>query len=75
MKLIARLKRESAKIGLPLDVIRFAADRKYAHWALTQFTATADDDGVLLALQIMTRMRFAAPVPARPIERERFVSA
>ena len=63
LKLIARLKHLSHKQGLPIDVVRFAADRNYARWALTQFTAVADEGDILLALQLMDRLRLTAPVP------------
>lgn len=64
LKLIARFKRTAYKGGLPVDVVRFVSDRNYARWALTQFTATAEEDDLLLALQIMSRLRLTAPIPA-----------
>jgi hypothetical protein len=63
LKLIARFKHLSHKQGTPIDVVRFAADRNYARWALTQFTAAGDEDDILLALQIMSRLRLTAPIP------------
>jgi len=63
LKLIARFKHHAHKQGMPVDVVRFAADRNYARWALTQFTATASEEDVVLALQIMSRLRLTAPVP------------
>ena len=69
LKLIARFKHISHKQGIPIDVVRFAADRNYARWALTKFTATGDEEEVLLALQIMSRLRLTAPVPTPSRER------
>jgi hypothetical protein len=75
LKLIARLKHDAHKQGVPIDVVRFAADRNYARWALTQFTATASEEGIVLALQIMNRLRLAAPVPQAHANRLRTAKA
>ena len=75
LKLIARLKHDAYKKGVPIDVVRFAADRNYARWALTEFTACADENGVLLALQIMNRLRLTAPVPTADAHRVRTAKA
>ena len=69
LKLIARFKRTAYKCGLPVDLVRFVADRNYARWALTQFTATAEEDDLLLALQIMDRLRLTAPIPTQARQR------
>ncbi len=63
LKLIARFKRNAYRLGIALDVVRFVSDRNYARWALTQFTATAGEDDLVLALQIMNRLRLTAPIP------------
>lgn len=73
LKLIARVKIASTRAGVPIDAVRFAADRGYARAALAKFTELADEEGTLLALQLLDRLKMtasaeeAAPVivPAR----------
>ena len=69
LKLIARFKRTAYKCGLPVDLVRFVSDRNYARWALTQFTATAEEEDLVLALQIMSRLRLTAPIPTQGRQR------
>lgn len=63
-RLIARLKVAAVRVGQPVDVVRFAADRSYARTAMQQFAAVADEDGSLLVLQLMDKLGMTAPVPA-----------
>lgn len=66
LRLIARLKIASARLGAPLDAVRIASDRPYAKDALTKFADKADEEGVLLALQLLDKLRLTALVPAEP---------
>jgi hypothetical protein len=59
LKLIARLKISAAKRGMPVDVVRFAGDRAYARAVLSKFSDTADEDGIVLALQLMDKLALA----------------
>lgn len=60
LKLIARLKIGAARLGQSIDVVRFAADPEYAKTAILRFTDLADEQGVVLALQLIDRLGFAA---------------
>lgn len=68
LKLIARLKIASARLSQPIDVVRFAADRGYARASLQRYTEAADEEGVMLALQLMDKLGMTAamnrPEPA-----------
>lgn len=76
LKLIARVKIASTRAGAPIDAVRFAADRGYARAALAKFTELADEEGTLLALQLLDRLKMTASaeapapvvVPARPTQ-------
>jgi len=63
LRLIARLKIMAARAGLPVDVVRFAADRPYARSVLQKFSDSASEEDVLLALLLMEKLRVLAPVP------------
>lgn len=63
LRLIARLKVSAARIGQPIDVVRFAADRSYARASMQAFAAAADEDGTLLVLLLMEKLGMTAPVP------------
>jgi hypothetical protein len=57
LRLIARLKIAAARSSTTIDVVRFVADKtSYARAMLGRFTDGADEDGILLALQILDRM-------------------
>jgi len=62
-RLIARLKVAAARVGQPIDVVRFAADRNYARASMQQFAATSDEEGALLVLQLMDKLAMTAPLP------------
>ncbi len=64
LRLIARLKIAAASGGLTIDVVRFVADRPYARALISRFSDGADEDGVLLALQILDRMGLSAALAA-----------
>lgn len=64
LKLIARLKINAARLGLAIDVVRFASDRPYARAVLSKFSDASDEEGVVLALQIMNKLRLSPPAPA-----------
>lgn len=66
LRLIARLKISSARLGMPLDAVQFASDRAYARDTLTKFADRADEEGVLLALQLLDTLRLTTGVPAEP---------
>jgi len=63
LRLIARLKVAAARVGHPIDVVRFAADRSYARASMQQFAAASDEDGALLVLQLMDKLGMTAPLP------------
>ncbi|MFO0208130.1 MAG: hypothetical protein ACK54L_18655 [Betaproteobacteria bacterium] len=63
LRLIARLKITAARAGLPVDVVRFAADRPYARSVLQKVSDSASEEDVLLALLLMEKLRMIAPVP------------
>jgi hypothetical protein len=60
LKLIARVKIASTRAGAPIDAVKFAADRGYARAALARFTELADEEGTLLALQLLDRLKMTA---------------
>lgn len=68
LKLIARLKIAAARLQLPVDVVRFVADTDYAQQSLMRYADMADEEGVLLALQLIERLGLGvvAAVPAAP---------
>jgi hypothetical protein len=66
LKLIARLKIAAARVGIPIDVVRFAADRNFARAALQNFAAHADEDGTVLALTLMHKLGMTAGLDAKP---------
>ncbi len=63
LKLIARLKIAAARLQLPVDVVRFVADSEYAQQSLLRYADMADEDGVVLALQLIGRLGLGAPTP------------
>lgn len=78
LKLIARLKIGAARLGHTVDVVRFVADPDYAKSSLLRYADEADEEGVVLALQLIERLGLAgaaaatsAPAPvAEPRVRE-----
>lgn len=66
LRMIARLKISSARLGLPVDVVRFAADRDYAREVLKKFSDAADEDRVMLALELMDKLGMAPAVDPPP---------
>lgn len=66
LKLIARVKIASTRAGVPIDAVRFAADRGYARTALAKFTELADEEGTLLALQLLDRLKMTANTEVQP---------
>lgn len=60
LKLIARLKIGAARLQLPVDVVRFVADKEYAQQALIRFADMADEEGVLLVLQLVDKLGLGA---------------
>ena len=64
LRLIARLKVAAARIGQPLDVVRFAADGNYARASMQRFAAATDEDGTMLVLQLMDKLAMTVPMPA-----------
>ncbi len=62
LRLIARLKIAAARAGHVIDVVRFAADRSYARATLQRYADQADEEGVLLVLQLMEKLGMVAPV-------------
>lgn len=60
LKLIARVKIASTRAGVPIDAVKFAADRGYARAALAKFSELADEEGTLLALQLLDRLKMTA---------------
>lgn len=63
LKLIARLKIAAARLQLPVDVVRFVADPMYAQQSLLRYADVADEDGVVLALQLIERLGLGTPAP------------
>ncbi|MFN7570046.1 MAG: hypothetical protein ACK5TK_01130 [Betaproteobacteria bacterium] len=64
-RLIARLKVVAARNGIAVDALRFVGDPGYARVMLGRFSEGADEDGVLLALQLLDRLGLAG----KPAER------
>ena len=59
-RLTARLKIAAARAGLAIDVLRFVGDAGYARAMLGRFADGADEEGVVLALQLLDRLGLAA---------------
>jgi hypothetical protein len=62
LRLIARLKINAARAGMPVDVVRFGADRHYAKSVLQRFSNAAEEEGVLLVLQLMDKLGMTASI-------------
>jgi hypothetical protein len=84
LKLIARLKIAAARLQLQVDVVRFVADPEYAQQSLLRYADMADEEGVVLALQLIERLGLGVapfkpaapppvPAPPRPSSRRRDV--
>ena len=63
LKLIARLKIQAARAGVPIDVVRLAGDRSYARGVLARYSDGADEEGTMLALQVMDRLGLMPSAP------------
>lgn len=66
-RLIARLKVAAARNGMTVDALRFVGDPGYARAVLGRFSDSADEDGILLALQVLDRMGLATKAPERVV--------
>ncbi len=64
LRLIARLKINAARAGMPVDVVHFVSDRLYAKSVLQRFSDAAEEDGVLLVLQLMDKLGMAESIKA-----------
>jgi hypothetical protein len=86
LRLIARLKINAARAGMPVDVVRFVSDRLYAKGVLQRFSDAAAEEGVLLVLQLMDKLGMTASIkhetnvvplpvlrPERPVAESRYV--
>ncbi len=64
LRLIARLKINAARAGMPVDVVHFVSDRLYAKGVLQRFSDAAEEEGVLLVLQLMDKLGMAESMKA-----------
>jgi hypothetical protein len=62
LRLIARLKINAARAGMPVDVVHFVGDRLYAKGVLQRFSDAAEEEGVLLVLQLMDKLGMTSSI-------------